>query len=42
MIKQILELHRDACIVRNGYIETLKRILADYRYIRKLRKGVQK
>lgn len=42
MIKQILELHRGACIVRKGYIETLKRILADYRYIQRMRKGNKK
>lgn len=42
MIKQVLELHRDACIIRKGYIEMFKRILKDYRYIHMMRKGVQK
>ena len=42
MIKLILELHRDMCIVRKGYIETLKRIIADYRYLQRMRKANKK
>lgn len=38
MIKQVLEVHRQLCIIRKGYIETLKRILNDYRYIQRMRK----
>lgn len=38
MLKQVLEAHRDACIIRKGYIEDFKRILKDYRYIRIMRK----
>lgn len=38
MIKQVLEVHRQLCIIRKGYIETLRRILKDYRYIRTMRK----
>lgn len=40
MIKQVLEVHREMCTIRKGYIETFKRILNDYRYIRRIRKGV--
>lgn len=38
MLKQILEIHRDMCIIRKGYIEDFKRILKDYRYIQRMRK----
>lgn len=42
MIKQILEIHRDMCIIRKGYVEDFKRILKDYRYIQRMRKEVNK
>ena len=38
MIKQVLEVHREIRILRKGYIETFKRILKDYSYIRMMRK----
>lgn len=38
MIKQVLEVHRQLCIIRKGYIGTFKRILKDYRYIQRMRK----
>lgn len=39
MLKQILDVHRDICIIISGYIEDFKRILKDYRYIQRMRKG---
>lgn len=40
MIKQILAIHRDMCIIRKGRIKSIRQILEVYRYICILRKGI--
>lgn len=39
MIRKILEVHRDICIIRNGQLKTIKRFIDVQRYIRVMKKG---
>lgn len=38
MLKQILDIHRNICIIRKGYVKSIKQIVGDFRYIHILRK----